>query len=114
MFPILYSSHVVFPQKENIDDGLGAIHWWLATSVFVAWILIYLTLVRGVQGSGKVAYFTAIFPYFVLIILLIRGVTLRGAESGLKYFITPQWEKLYEPKVKIIFYSSISIFNIAF
>jgi len=46
-----------------------------------------------------VAYFTAIFPYVVMLILLIRGVTLEGAWTGIKYFITPQWEKLYDPKV---------------
>ena len=46
------------------------------------------------SSSGKVAYFTALFPYVVMIALLIRGLTLPGAAQGLLFFFTPQWEKL--------------------
>jgi len=55
-------------------------------------------LVKGVKSSGKVAYFTAIFPYVVLLILLVRGVTLPGAGDGIVYFLKPQWEYLYKPE----------------
>ena len=34
-------------------------------------------------------YFTALFPYLVLIIFFIRGVTLEGAGSGVKHMFTP-------------------------
>jgi len=52
-----------------------------------------------VKTSGKVAYFTGIFPYVVLLILLIRGVTLPGAGEGLKYLFEPDWGKLSDVKV---------------
>ncbi len=50
-------------------------------------------------SSGKVAYFTALFPYFVLITLLVRGVTLEGASDGILYFIRPDWPKLLDASV---------------
>lgn len=56
-------------------------------------------MVRGVKSSGKASYFLAIFPYFVMSILLIRALTLDGATEGILYFLTPRWEKLLEPIV---------------
>ena len=53
----------------------------------------------GIQSSGKVAYFTAVFPYLVLVILLIRGLTLPGYEIGLRFYLQPVWSKLKDPQV---------------
>lgn len=50
------------------------------------------------SGSGKVAYFTALFPYVVLFVLLIGGATLPGAWRGLKFFFTPDFAKIVTPK----------------
>lgn len=49
----------------------------------------------------QAVWITALAPYIVLIILLIRGVTLPGAGEGIKYYLTPQWDKLLESRVWI-------------
>lgn len=54
---------------------------------------------RGVKSSGKAAYFLAMFPYVIIITLLIKALTLDGAVDGIKFFITPQWKELLNPKV---------------
>jgi len=90
---------VVFPQYERIDHGIGFPHWKLSLCLFASWILIFLSLVKGVQSSGKVAYFTAMFPFLVLFVLLGRGVTLNGAWKGIEKFIVPEWKKILEPDV---------------
>lgn len=48
----------------------------------------------------QVVYFTALFPYALLVVLLIRGLTLPGASEGLKYYATPNLSKLGDPEVK--------------
>uniref|UniRef100_A0A8C1AHP2 Solute carrier family 6 member 5 n=2 Tax=Cyprinus carpio TaxID=7962 RepID=A0A8C1AHP2_CYPCA len=86
----------------HISKGIeypGDIRWALAACLFLAWLIVYASLAKGIKSSGKVVYFTATFPYVVLVILLIRGVTLPGAGSGILYFITPKWEKLNDAKV---------------
>ncbi|PAA64594.1 hypothetical protein BOX15_Mlig031699g3 [Macrostomum lignano] len=100
------SGRQVTPSEEfwkyrvlNITSGiedLGGIRWELFAALLVAWVLVFLCLVRGVKSSGKVVYVTAIFPYLVLILLCIRGVTLPGAVNGLKLYLLPKWHKLLE------------------
>jgi SNF family Na+-dependent transporter len=41
-------------------------------------------------------------PYVVLFILLVRGVTLPGASKGITYYLTPQWDKLFERQVMLV------------
>ncbi|KAK7884219.1 hypothetical protein WMY93_027342 [Mugilogobius chulae] len=56
---------------------------------------------KGVKSTGKVVYFTALFPYLVLVVLLAHGVTLPGALDGIVYYLKPDWSKLGEAQVWI-------------
>lgn len=40
-------------------------------------------------GLSQAIYFTALFPYLVLTVFLVRGLTLPGAVEGLAYLFTP-------------------------
>ncbi len=42
----------------------------------------------------QVVYFTATFPYVILIALLVRGCMLNGAVRGLTYLFVPKFEML--------------------
>ncbi|XP_015114089.1 sodium- and chloride-dependent glycine transporter 1 [Diachasma alloeum] len=80
-------------------ENWGGMRWELFGCLTLAWIICYLCLIRGVQSVGKIVYFTALFPYFVLIALFIRGVTLDGAGDGALWFITPNWSTLLNANV---------------
>ena len=85
---------------NDITDGLGLPDPTLLGALAITWIILYFSLRGGVGGQGKVvetikkileiisfsrkqvAYFTAIFPYLVLLTLLVRGLTLPGFEKG--------------------------------
>ncbi|KAG1688561.1 Sodium- and chloride-dependent glycine transporter 2 [Nymphon striatum] len=86
-------------QRNGGIESLGELRWQLAVCLLVSWIIVFLCLMKGVKSSGKVVYFTATFPYLILIILLVRGVTLPGALKGISYFFIPKWEQLLEVKV---------------
>ncbi|MCL4127741.1 UNVERIFIED_CONTAM: hypothetical protein GTU68_014491 [Idotea baltica] len=100
-----FENEVLKKFPYGLDEGIFAPEWRLSLCLLFSWGLLFFILVKGVKGSGKSAYFTALFPYLVLFILLIRGVTLPGATKGIIYFITPKWEKLLEPSV---WYAAVS------
>ncbi|KAH7731788.1 sodium-dependent dopamine transporter-like [Aphelenchoides avenae] len=83
---------------KSISD-LGSVRWEIVLCVFLVYLICYFSLWKGIKMSGKVVWFTAIFPYVVLGILLIRGVTLPGAEKGIAYYLRPNIAKLTEPGV---------------
>ncbi|XP_049586257.1 sodium- and chloride-dependent transporter XTRP3 isoform X1 [Syngnathus scovelli] len=82
--------------SPSIEEN-GGIHTGQALCLLLAWVITYLFIIHGVKSSGKVVYFTATFPYVVLIIYLIRGLTLPGAIYGIKYMFTPKMEELANP-----------------
>lgn len=54
--------------------------------------------------SFQVVYVTATFPYFVLIVLIIRGATLEGSLQGVAFYLTPDWGRLANAQVLLMVY----------
>ncbi|KFP48308.1 Sodium- and chloride-dependent GABA transporter 2, partial [Cathartes aura] len=48
---------------------------------------------------SQVVYFTATFPYLMLVVLLIRGVSLPGASQGILFYLYPDLSRLGDPQV---------------
>lgn len=55
---------------------------------------------RPLRPVSQVVYFTATFPYLILLMLLVRGVTLPGAWKGIQFYLTPQFHHLLASKVR--------------
>uniref|UniRef100_A0A8C5JLV9 Transporter n=1 Tax=Junco hyemalis TaxID=40217 RepID=A0A8C5JLV9_JUNHY len=105
-----WSRYVLHIQGSSGIGDPGRIRWNLCLCLLLSWTIVYLCILKGVKSSGKVVYFTATFPYLILVMLLIRGVTLEGAWKGIQFYLTPQFDHLLSSKVWIeaalqIFYS---------
>lgn len=48
----------------------------------------------------QAAFVTATFPYVMLLVLLVRGVTLPGALDGIIYYLYPDLSRLTDPQVR--------------
>ncbi len=92
-----YYQRVVLGLEEDTSwENFGSLKLELVLCLLLAWTLVCLCLIKGIQSSGKVVYFTALFPYVVLAILLGRVLTLPGpgAMNGLHFYLYPKWETL--------------------
>ncbi|KAL0861311.1 hypothetical protein ABMA27_008869 [Loxostege sticticalis] len=111
---------VYFWYREALDaapsiEEPGVPRWWIVLYLLLAWIIVFFIVMKGIQSSGKVVYFTSLFPYVVLTIFFIRGITLPGSADGIIHMYKPKLEKLLQPTVWLdaatqVFYS----FGLAF
>ncbi|CAG0916787.1 unnamed protein product [Notodromas monacha] len=61
-----YFTNFMLAKTDSWDD-FGGLKWDLVLCSALAWVLVAAALIKGVQSSGKVVYFTALFPYFSFI-----------------------------------------------
>ncbi|XP_052795792.1 sodium- and chloride-dependent glycine transporter 1-like isoform X2 [Mya arenaria] len=87
-----------YHEANGLED-VGNVSLKNVICLFLAWILVFFCLMKGIKSSGKVVYFTATFPYLLITVLLIRGLTLPGHKEGIEFYMIPEWEKLKDIKV---------------
>ena len=91
---LMFFSNRVLQANAGIEYGLELIQWELAGTLFLGWVIVYLIVWRGLHQSGYIIWFTALFPYFVMITLLVRALTLEGAVTGLQAYINVRYFSL--------------------
>lgn len=81
-------------------SNMGDFRWELVGCNALAWAVVGACMAKGIKGTGKVVYFTACFPYVILVTLLIRGITLPGASKGLNFYLgNADWSRLTDISV---------------
>ncbi|KAK3879275.1 hypothetical protein Pcinc_016148 [Petrolisthes cinctipes] len=85
--------------RESSGLGESEMVWPLVFAAFLVYLVVFLVTFMGVKVIGKVVWVTTLFPYVMLIVLFIRGVTLPGASYGILYYIYPDVNKLADPRV---------------
>ncbi|TRZ12911.1 hypothetical protein HGM15179_014204 [Zosterops borbonicus] len=98
------SATTYFWYRETLDisnsiSESGGLNWKMTLCLLVAWSLVGLAMIKGIQSSGKVMYFSSLFPYLVLVCFLVRGLLLRGAVDGIMHMFTPKLDKMLDPQV---------------
>ncbi|XP_023344928.1 sodium-dependent proline transporter-like [Eurytemora carolleeae] len=78
---------------------VGNWRYHLPLSLLLAWIFIFICIIKGTASSGKAVYVTGLLPYAALISLLARSLTLPGGFQGIQLFFKPDWEQLKNPMV---------------
>ncbi len=94
----------------GLSDGvgnLGGIRWPIVFGNLLTWVSIFLIVFKGVKVVGKVVNWTVGVPWALLLLIIIRGITLKGSLTGLEYYLRPDFSKLLEPSVWLAAYGQI-------
>jgi len=94
----------------NISDGpgsLGGISLPILIGVLLTWVAVYFSIFKGVKLVGKVVNYTVTIPFILLIILFIRGITLKGWAQGLNFYLISDFNALKSPQVWIAAYGQV-------
>ncbi|XP_062994383.1 orphan sodium- and chloride-dependent neurotransmitter transporter NTT5 [Elgaria multicarinata webbii] len=81
--------HKALHVTSSIEES-GGLNPALTGCLFAAWALVCLAMIKGIKSSGKVLYFSSLFPYVVLLCFLVRALLLEGAVDGIKIMFTPK------------------------
>lgn len=95
----------------NISEGagvLGGLQWPIVGFLALTWIVVFLIVFKGASVIGKVAVWTVTIPWALLVVLLIRGLTLPGAVTGLEYYLSPDFSQLTNVEVWFAAFSQIA------
>jgi len=100
-------------RSDSITDA-GAPQGFLVFCLFLSYVYAYFSAWKGIKSTGKMVWVTCTLPYFILTVLVIKGLTLEGSGKGLEKLFIPDWSKLADIEiwknaaVQILFSSSVS------
>ncbi|KAK7486500.1 hypothetical protein BaRGS_00022301, partial [Batillaria attramentaria] len=92
-----YASNASYNDSLYAETGSVCLH--LLASLAVVWIVSYFLTWKGIRWSGKVVYFTATFPYVLMLVLLIQSARQPGAGDGIVFYLRPRFEALGSAQV---------------
>ncbi|CAL2033204.1 unnamed protein product [Caenorhabditis brenneri] len=89
-----FMRHIINPSTGLYD--FSGINWPILIAMTVCWSLTALGILKGAKIMGKISYVSVLLPYFIVVVLFVRGVTLPGASDGLYYYFgKPDYSKLF-------------------
>ena len=64
--------------------------------LLLSYITTYFAVWKGIKSVGQIVYVTCLLPYIIIAILLVKGLTLEGANKGIYYLFVPTWAPIFK------------------
>ncbi|PIC46321.1 hypothetical protein B9Z55_006052 [Caenorhabditis nigoni] len=89
-----FTRHIIDPSTGLYD--FSGINLPILAAMTICWVLTALGILKGAKIMGKISYVSVLLPYFIVVVLFVRGVTLPGASDGLYYYFgKPDYSKIF-------------------
>ena len=76
-----------FPDLDNKPAGTGGLQGNLVLSLIMFYVIVFFTVAFGADTLAKITKVTVLLPVFILLILVLRTVFLKGAADGIIFYI---------------------------
>jgi len=96
-----------FLQLSTEPSRMWGVRWPVVAGLALTWVAVFLIIHKGVHRVGKVVLVTVPLPWILLLVLVIRGLTLDGASSGVEYYLRPDFEALKRPETWLAAYGQV-------
>ncbi|MFH1311803.1 MAG: sodium-dependent transporter [Candidatus Eisenbacteria bacterium] len=96
-----------FLNKSSNMKDIFSISGPILAGLLISWVLIILCVWKGARSVGKVVYLTVPLPWICLVLFVIKGLSLPGAEQGIAYYLTPNFAALRDSSVWLAAYGQI-------
>ena len=60
---------------------------WILFCTTLVWVMVFFTIMKGVKSSSYIVWVTVPMPIILIVVLLIRGATLPGANEGIAMYL---------------------------
>ena len=93
-----------FNRTIGLGDGsinnspFEGMNWENVGCSAASWVVVCVCCILGIRSIGKAVRFTVPFPYLVLVIMFIWSLTLKGADKGIRHYLTPKTTSLFMPE----------------
>lgn len=86
---------------DHFTNLVGNIYWilgYFSLFMIMNMVIVYAGVQKGIERASKI-----MMPilFIILLILMIRGITLDGADKGLSFLLHPDWSKISAQAVLI-------------
>ena len=86
----------------DLFNNLTSNPWIQLIGFTITWFITWITVYKGVSGGiERASTFAIPVLWFLSAILVIRGITLAGADVGINWYLKPDWARLADGKVWI-------------
>lgn len=100
--------HVDFIKLSSSPFEFGGFVVPILIGILVVWAINWFICYKGVkQGIEKANKFLLPALVIIMIIIAIRAINLEGASIGLNTLFTPDWSKVFDPKVWVAAYGQV-------
>nr|WP_315021003.1 sodium-dependent transporter [uncultured Aminipila sp.] len=88
--------------------NLGGVVWPILMGILVIWIINWFICYRDIKsGIEKISKILLPCLLVIMITIVIKGITLEGASTGLNALFTPDWNAVKNPQIWISAYGQV-------